>query len=413
MPSLQLDWDGGDEKAWQSLCQPVPELDLAKAVANADSKVFNADERSTFQELKGRVEVLQRKHLPRKMAMAAAEKGREAAPLHVHIRGNPHVLGDLVEPAFPSALGPATATIPTPSESATSSGRRLALARWIASADNPMTARVLANRLWQYHFGRGLVPTANDFGALGIPATHPELLDWLAAEVVAGGWRLKRMHRRIMTSATYRMSSRAHTEGLERDPANDLFWRFPPRRLSAEELRDSVLSMTGKLNARRGGPSFFAPVPAEVLATSSRPNSVWGKSPEDETFRRSVYMKVKRSLLPPILSSFDLADTDASCPERFTTTLPTQALTLLQGEFLQRHATDFAERLQQEVGANPSAQVRRALRLALSREPTPDEVSHHLGFLEELRDDHALSAFQALRNFCVVVLNLNEFIYLD
>ena len=178
----------------------------------------------------------------------------------------------------------------------TGSGKRRALADWLTDRRNPMSARVLVNRLWQFHFGRGLVPTPNDFGQLGEPASHPELLDWLAAEFMEGGWRIKRMHRLIVLSSAYRMSSRATSTGLARDPGNRWFWRFPMRRLSAEEVRDSVLAVSGTLNSKAGGPSICPPMPREVLAGQSMPGSGWATSPPDEAARRSVYVHVKRSL---------------------------------------------------------------------------------------------------------------------
>ena len=177
----------------------------------------------------------------------------------------------------------------------TGPGKRRALADWLTDRRNPRTARVMANRLWQYHFGRGIVPTPNDFGKLGEPATHPELLDWLAAELMEGGWRLKPMHRLIVLSSAYRMSSRA-TRELAADPANRWFWRFPMRRLTAEEVRDSILAVSGELNLKAGGPSIYPPIPREVLAGQSMPGQGWATSPPDEAARRSVYVHVKRSL---------------------------------------------------------------------------------------------------------------------
>ncbi len=227
-------------------------------------------------------------------------------------------------------------------------GKRRALADWLTDPRNPRTARVMANRLWQYHFGRGIVPTPNDFGKLGEAPSHPELLDWLAAEFVAAGWKLKRMHRLIVSSSAYRMSSRATPAELASDPANRWFWRFPMRRLTAEEVRDSILAVSGSY-LKAGGPSVYPPIPREVMAGQSVPGSGWKTSRPTKPRRRSVYVHVKRSLLVPILATHDAADTDASCPVRYTTTVPTQALGLLNGEFANEQAALFAERLRGEA----------------------------------------------------------------
>ncbi len=255
-----------------------------------------------------------------------------------------------------------------------SSGRRLTLANWIASPDNPATARVMVNRIWQHHFGRGIVRSPNNFGYLGDRPTHPELLDWLAAEFVKNGWHLKALHRLIMTSSAYRMSSGANPAALARDPANDLFWRFDMRRLSAEEIRDSIHTLSGRLNSKMYGPSIFPEISAEVLAGQSVPGAGWGKSTPQEQARRSIYIHVKRSLMTPILVDFDVADNDSSCAVRFTTTQPTQALAMLNGAFVHSQAAELAQRLRREAGTDPTAQVRLALRLALVHPPDPASV---------------------------------------
>ncbi|MFG0319615.1 MAG: DUF1553 domain-containing protein [Planctomycetota bacterium JB042] len=353
-------------------------------------------------------EAIRRRAIEVPRALAVTERGGRPEPLHVHVRGSAHALGDPVEPAFPALFDPPPAVVPDPPADAPTSGRRRVLAEWIASEDHPMTARVMANRIWQHHLGRGIVRTPNDFGALGAGSTHPALLDWLAAEFVARGWSVKAMHRLILTSATYRMSSHAHPDALAADPANDLFSRFALRRLSAEEMRDTMIAMTGRLNERRGGPSFYSRMPKEALATSSRPDAAWGTSPEEETFRRSIYIKVKRSLLTPFLAALDLADTDQTCPERFTTTQPTQALTMVNGEFVHEMAARFAERLRGEVGDDVDRQIRRAIALALGREATDGEVASHRAFVRELSGEDGVDP---LALFCLVVLNLNEFAY--
>jgi hypothetical protein len=337
--------------------------------------------------------------------LAVSERG--SAPTYVLLRGNPQAKGDRVEAGFPEVLARG------PAEKAPPQQGRLALADWLTDGNNPLTARVMVNRLWQHHFGRGIVPTPNDFGRLGEPPTHPELLDWLASEFVAGGWRVKRMHRLLMTSSAYRMSVRGQEQALRLDPANTLFWRFNLRRLSAEEVRDSMLAVSGRLNLKQGGPSIYPPIPREVLAGQSRPGAGWKTSPPDEAVRRSVYIHVKRSLLVPLLAQFDLADTDASCPVRFTTTVSTQALGLLNGEFSSEQAEAFVRRLKREAPAGLEAQLRRAVRLITGRVPAAAEVADDVAFVNSLRQTDGLGEDEALRFYCLMLLNANEFIYLD
>src|SRR5262249_15595643 len=274
--------------------------------------------------------------------------------------------------------------------------------------------RVLANRLFQYNFGRGIVRSPNNFGYQGTPPTHPELLDWLASELADTGWKLKPLQRLLLTSNTFRMSSQINAEAAAKDPENDLRWRYDLRRLSAEEIRDSILAVSGNLNlARSDGPSIYPVIPAEVLAGQSRPGNGWGKSTPEEAASRSVFIHVKRSLAVPIPSAFAAADPDAPCPVRFTTTQPTQALGMMNGEFVNTQAQVFADALRREAGAEVAAQVRLALRRVLQRVPAPAEVDRGLRFIAQLREKDQLSGEESLRRFCLLALSLNEFVYLD
>ena len=347
-------------------------------------------------------------------AMIVQERGANPGEMHVHIRGSAHAPGDKVEPAFPVILGGGQpVAIPKPKPDAKSSGRRKVLAQWIASPDNRRTSRVMANRIWQHHFGRGICPTPSDFGFLGEEPTHPELLDWLAVEF-GKTWGIKDFHRLLMTSLTYQMASTGQDEALAQDPANQLFWRFPMRRLTAEEIRDTMIAVTGQLNPQVGGKSFYPVLDEEVLATSSTKAGKWGNSSEQDRNRRSVYIHIKRSLKPPELESFDFADTDAPCATRFVTTVPTQALAMLNGRFVNGQAALFAKRVREEVGDDDvGLQIKRALEVALSREATASEVERGLALIKTLQDDHQLSTEEAMNRFCLVALNLNEFIYLD
>ncbi|MBX9790460.1 MAG: PSD1 and planctomycete cytochrome C domain-containing protein [Pirellulales bacterium] len=347
-------------------------------------------------------------------ALCVKEHGRECPPTHVLVRGNAHAPAALVEPGFPTVLSPPEPVISLPAAGVASTGRRRALAHWIAGAANPLTARVLVNRIWHYHFGRGIVRSTSDFGFHGSRPTHPELLDWLAGDFVAGGWRLKRLHKLIMLSSTYQVSSQASEPALAIDPLNDRCWRFDMRRLSAEEIRDSILAVNDSLNRdAMFGPSVYVTIPKEVLAGQSMPGAGWGNSSPAERARRSIYIHAKRSLAVPLLASFDGPDSDASCSARFVTTQPTQALGMLNSSFVNEQAEHFAQYLRDRAGENQEAQLALALRRALQREPTDGEIKRGLNLLATLRDQHALSPEAALKQFCVAVYSLNEFVYLD
>jgi hypothetical protein len=334
-------------------------------------------------------------------------------PMHVMQRGNPHVPGDEVKPHFPELFGDETPAIPEAAPDARSAGRRRVLADSVASPKNMLTARVIVNRVWQHHFGRGIVRSANNFGELGDPPTHPELLDWLALWLIEHDWQLKPLHRLIMSSNAYRMSSTGSDEAIAADPTNDLFWRFDLRRLSAEELRDATLMTSGRFNPKVYGPSMYPALSKEVLATQSRPGDGWGESSPDEQSRRSVYIYVKRSLLTPLLTAFDFPDVDSSCEARFVTTQPGQALAMLNGEFINQQAGYFAERVAAEAGARPRDQIARAMELALNRKATDHEVAEGLALYGRLSREYGQEPREALRLWCLTVLNLNEFVYLD
>ena len=350
-------------------------------------------------------------------ALAVTEPGTVAPVTHLLRRGNPASPGEAVEPGFLSVLGSSSPVI-APPPSGRSSGRRRVLADWIAAPDNPLTARVIVNRVFQHHFGRGLVRTPSDFGIQGTAPTHPELLDWLAGHFVQDGWSLKRLHRLILTSQSYQASATPTAEALKADPANDLFSRFEMRRLTAEEIRDSVLWVGGLGNPRMYGPGMYVALPKEVLASQSVPGKGWGDSPKVEQARRSIYIHVKRSLLSPVLLSFDLAETDRSTPVRFATTQPTQALGMLNGAFFNEQARILADRIRAEVGSEPREQVRReqvrrVLHRVTSRPPSDREISQSVALLQSLTSEEGLGATAALDAFCLLAFNLNEFLYLE
>ncbi|MBC7809263.1 MAG: PSD1 domain-containing protein [Akkermansiaceae bacterium] len=346
-------------------------------------------------------------------ALVVTEGGAKPPATHVMMRGNPHSPGEEVQPGFLSVLAPPQPVLRAVKPDAQTSGRRTALADWITSADNPLTARVMANRMWQFHFGRGIVRTPSNFGFMGLAPTHPELLDYLASELVRGGWRLKPLHKQILLSSTYRMSSKANPVALAKDPENDWMWRYDMRRLSAEEVRDSILAASGNLNFKRGGPSIKVKLPAEVLAGQSVPGAGWDLSSPEDQARRSVYIKSKRSLAVPILARFDAPETDATCPVRFATTQPTQALGMMNSAFLGEQAEVFAAAIKKDAGPDPAAQVKLALWRVFQRPPTEREIQRGLALLTDLRTKDNKTGDEALTAFCLVALNLNEFIYLD
>lgn len=351
------------------------------------------------------------------LALVVTEKGTTAPTQTVQIRGNPHVEGHAVEPAFLSILSPPEPRVLNSAPYGKSTGRRSALAAWIGSKGNPLTARVMMNRLWQHHFGRGIVRTSENFGRLGEQPTHPELLNWLAAEFMDGDWKIKRMHKLIMMTRTYQMSSQGQHAGLEKDAANNLFWRFNLRRLTAEEVRDSAIHLTGRLNLKMGGPSIYTDVPMEVLATASRPQAAWGNSSPEERNRRSVYVVVKRSLNEPILRAFDMADTDGHCSVRFSSILPTQSLTMLNSKFFNDIAIAFALRVQGKAGDDLERQIERVLALTFNRPPSREEIELGLNAINDFKrlnaDADGPVGSKPLERFCLLALNLNEFIFVD
>ena len=275
-----------------------------------------------------------------------AENGAAPVPTRVLARGDARAPGEQVRPAFLSVLGLPEPVLPARNADAPTTGLRTVLADWVASESNPLTARVIVNRIWQHHFGRGLVPTPDDLGKTGEAPTHPALLDFLARELVAGGWRLKRVHRLVMTSRAYRMSSRA-TSGvaLAADESNRWFWRQNARRLEAEAVRDAWLDISGSLNRRQGGPSVFPTLPAEVHTTQDSAGKGWQDSPAEEQDRRSVYLVVKRALKVPLLECLDFANSTSAVGQRPVTTVAPQALLLMNDPFARARARAFVARL--------------------------------------------------------------------
>ena len=320
---------------------------------------------------------------------------------HVLLRGSPTRLGDAVEPASPAIVSQPLAQ-----------KSRLGLAQWIASANNPLTARVIVNRVWQQHFGTGLVSTANDFGLMGAAPSHPELLDWLAHWFVNDAkWSLKKLHRLILTSRAWQEATSKEQgapsmeKGTRAEPHAPS--SMPPapcfayRRLEVEAIRDSMLAVSGQLNPKRFGPAMRPAIPAAALEANTDKDKIWKASDEHEASRRSIYTFIKRGLVVPMLETLDLADTVSSCPQRQVTTVAPQALTLFNGDFVNAQARHFAARLKRQAGDDAEKQITLAWRLALCREPRASELAQMKSFLQT----------EPLEQLCRVVLNLNEFVY--
>ncbi len=312
--------------------------------------------------------------------------------------GDPMKPGEIVKPSSLNVLERVTKSYELDAK-APESERRLALAKWIVSDENPLSARVLVNRVWHYHFGTGIVDTPGDFGFLGGQPTHPELLDYLAHRLHANGWKLKALHREILLSQTYQQSADYREAAARVDKDARFLWRFPPRRLGAEEVRDTMLAVTGKLDERMGGPGFrLYDYKSDNVSTYTPLDKVG-----PETYRRAVYHQSARASVVDVLSDFDLPDNAFGVPRRANTTTPLQALTLLNHSFTLDMATVLAARVEKEGGKDPTLAVQRAYTLAFQRQPTRNELKA----ATDLITKHGLNAF------CRALLNANELIYLE
>ncbi len=325
-------------------------------------------------------------------------------------RGELNKPRERVNPAFPAFL--CCAEEQTDFAGVAAGQRRAALARWLTSPANPLTARVLVNRVWGWHFGQGIVRTPSDFGAQGEPPTHPQLLDWLARDFIEHGWSLKRLHRLILHSRTYRMRSISEEAGLSIDPENRLLWHFPRRRLEGEAIRDNMLACAGTLNGKLYGPAVVPPLSGQELAGLFDARGKWPVTKDAaEHTRRSVYVLVRRTFLHPLLASFDPPEVMTSCPRRMQTVVPAQALTLLNSPLAREQSAAFAQRLRTECGPEPEKLVARAWLLAFDRPGKPSETERALAFLR--KRSAATSPQTALAELCLALFNTNEFVYVD
>ena len=324
-------------------------------------------------------------------------------PSYFLIRGDPNSKGSLMQPGFVTVATVGNPPVEIPPADGKTSGRRRALAEWLGSAQNPLTARVIVNRVWNHHFGRGIVATLDNFGKMGELPTHPELLDWMAVEFMNRGWSFKQIHRLMMTSEAYQMASVFdHGGNLNKDPENHLLWRFRQQRLDAEIIRDSILATSGGIDLKIGGPAIFPHVPEEILDTE-KTKGTWENQPDGPAvWRRSIYVYQRRSLPFPMFETFDHPDMNISAPQRNVSTVPTQALTLMNNPFVVRQAELLAQRVTTEAPADLGRQIDLAYQYALARPATDLERSLAM----------ATAQSQSLADVTHVLLNLNEFLYM-
>jgi hypothetical protein len=406
----------------------------ALAISDADYRsVFTAEQTGRWDALKNEVDAVHRAR-PQSppTALALIDKKPQPEPTFLLDRGDFYAKKERLQVGFLTVL--TGARLPEEYWAAArraippdhSTGQRRALAEWMTDVEHgagPLLARVIVNRIWQHHFGEGLVRTVSDFGVRGEPPTHPELLEWLANRLVADGWRLKSLHRLILNSSVYRQAATFDAARAEIDPDNRLLWRRRAQRLEAEILRDTVLSVSGTLNPQVFGPAFKPPIPPEAMLARNTKDPY----PKDlvdnwDTHRRSVYLFHKRVVQHPILQAFDGPDAATTCGRRNTTTVAPQALALLNDTFFRARATEFAGKLFDKAGAKPEDWVNRGFRLAVSRLPSDAERAACVEFIRRRMDSRRTREssqtpeairLNALTDFCQALFSLNEFIYVD
>ena len=413
------------QMAWKARQYLDPQSHEYIADTPAVAGKLKGEEKKRWQELQRQLEEFADLYpgaLPTGSAMT--DLGHEAPKTFVLYRGAFDRPKEEVAPGLMQMLYPAPPKLPPGSDK--TSGRRTALADLLTDPQNPLTARVMVNRVWQHHFGQGIVATPSDFGLKGERPTHPELLDWLSDRFVREGWSLRSLHRLIVTSSTYRQSSAYREAAAQADPANKWFWRFPRQRLEGEVIRDASLAVAGLLNPKMGGPSIFPELPAGMPT----PRGGWKvNAAAEERNRRSIYVFVRRNTRYPMFDSFDMPDPHESCSRRNVTTSPLQALTLLNSKQSMEWAQGLAGKVVAVAGVEPARQIEEAFRIAYGRLPDQAEQQRGLRFLREQqallsdtserepadpkpsRPDLEPGEGAALVDFCHALLNANEFVY--
>lgn len=402
---LQIAWRTPPEKRTEGQRLNARQIEKTLSISEKEIlAVMTEADRARRQEIADRIAELE-KQKPKKYptAMVIGEDGREPLPSYFLHRGSPDAKGSLMKPGVISVAWQGEYEFPAPPPEAKSSWRRRGFAHWVASAENPLTARVMVNRIWQHHFGEGIVRTPSNFGKTGQRPTHPELLDWLATEFIRSGWSIKSMHRLMMSSEAYQMSSDDIEANLKIDPENRYFWRMPRQRLQAEIIRDQILAVAGTLDRTLRGPAVFPYINPDLFQSSTR--RTWPGKPDDDpsTWRRSLYVFSKRSIRYPLFEAFDQPDLITSCDRRNRSTIAPQALLLMNNASVLLQSKKFAERVLREAGEDVSKQVEHAYRLALSRPPDEFERSRAVSYIN--------GDFDRLVDFCQLLFNLNEFVY--
>jgi Protein of unknown function (DUF1553)/Protein of unknown function (DUF1549) len=389
-----------EQDAWKAKAEPVQQ-----EMRRLQAQIRRAPE-GDKAKLEAQLELLDDKMPPPLASIyTVTDDPQKASPIQILFHG------DYLNPTARVGVRPLGVLLPdaAPEVPVDTDKPRLRLAEWIADPANPLTARVMVNRVWQYHFGCAIVSTPNDFGRMGTRPSNPELLDWLASRFVEAGWKLKPIHRMILLSSAYRQSSISPLEKIaaEKDSENALVWKFSHRRLEAEEIRDAMLAISGRLNLKAGGPSFMVPIDPELVLMLKRPQYWVATRDKSEYNRRTIYMIYKRNLRLPFEEVFDAPDTLLSCARREQSTHAPQALELLNGQTSNELAAVFAERLLKERGT-ASERIDYAWRLATGRPPTAAEKALGEKFLSGKPDDPA-----KVKEFALAVFNLNAFLYVN
>ena len=403
---MRIAWNTPEEERTEGQRLNVIQIERALQISDLRAKITEADivammsaaQKQRHTALKAQIRNLERQKPEKYPAALAMSESR------LRGRGRRGRRGPREAAAPPGVLtvaAPANYSFPGTPDGAESSQRRLMFAEWLVSPGNPLTARVMVNRIWQHHFGEGIVRTPSNFGKMGLPPTHPELLDWLATEFVARGWSIKEMHRLMLRSRAYRMSSDDIASNMTIDSQNHMFWRMPRQRVEAEIVRDLILAAAGTLDPEMGGPNIFPYIDPDLFEKSSKRD--WPGLPDDDpsTWRRSLYVYSKRSIRYPMFESFDQPNLINSVDRRNRSTVAPQALILMNNAFVLFHAGEFARRLEREAGVDVQAQVQRGFLVALSRLPDGAELQMSVDYVQR----------EGLAGFCHILFNLNEFLY--